>query len=372
MADTLFTDATTSVPGTTVVAAWLNDVDKAVYNTLSAVAGTNTITATGPLPVTPAGYTTGLRFFFNPANTNTGATTININTLGAKNITKFGATALVAGDLVAGAEAEIYYDGTQFQLINPQNVNVSSATGTLAIANGGTAATTGTQALINLGAVGRLIGVQRFTSNGTYTPTSGTTRVVIEAVGGGGAGGGAGTTGAGQYSVGAGGASGSYSIALFTSGFSGLSVTVGSGGTGVLAGTGNTGGATSVGTIITAPGGAGGGVVAATAGPVLAGGGIPGAVGVITGGTTIKLSQGTHGGANLLSTASTTTAYGPMGGASPVNGGAAGITANSDGSVAVTGAYGAGGGGASNNASLGTSRTGGAGTAGIVIVYEYS
>jgi hypothetical protein len=145
MSDTLFS------AGTVIASTWLNDVDKATYNTLSAVGGTNTITATGPQPVTPAGYTTGLRFFFNPANTNTGATTININSLGAKNITKFGATALIAGDLVAGAEAEIYYDGTQFQLINPPHT-ASNFTGTLAIANGGTGQTTANTAFTALSA----------------------------------------------------------------------------------------------------------------------------------------------------------------------------------------------------------------------------
>lgn len=130
MASTLF------IPGTVVRSIWLNEVDKATHNALTAVAGTNTITATGPL--TEVSYVTGDRFFFVPAITNTGATTININGLGAKNLTKYGVSALVAGDLVAGTAAEIYYDGVQFQLLNPQKVNVANSTGILPVANGGT------------------------------------------------------------------------------------------------------------------------------------------------------------------------------------------------------------------------------------------
>src|ERR1700752_598272 len=156
--------------GTVVASTWLNDVDKATYNTLSAVAGTNTITAVGPVSATS--YTTGLRYFFNPQNTNTGGVTLNVSGLGAKAITKYGSTALVAGDLVAGAEAYVYYDGTQFQLLNPLSVPTN--------------------------VTGRLIGIQTFTSNGTYTPTTGTTSIVAYIVGGGGGGGGCQATGVGQ------------------------------------------------------------------------------------------------------------------------------------------------------------------------------
>ena len=122
MADTLFQNTTANQQGTVVVADWLNDVDKATYNTLSAVAGTNTITANGPQPLATGGYTTGLKFFFVPQNTNTGAVTINLSGLGAKSIVRGAGNALLPGDLVVGVAAFIYYDGTQFQLQNPQAV----------------------------------------------------------------------------------------------------------------------------------------------------------------------------------------------------------------------------------------------------------
>jgi len=83
---------------------------------LITVSGTDTIT--GTMNPTLTAYATGNMFSFVAANTNTGAVTININSLGAKAITKIGSTALAAGDIVAGAVILIEYDGTQFQYVN--------------------------------------------------------------------------------------------------------------------------------------------------------------------------------------------------------------------------------------------------------------
>ena len=85
------------------------------YTKLSSVSGTDTITATGPADI--AAYAEGQTFSFIVANTNTGAATINISSLGAKSITKTGTTALAAGDLPQNAVVMIRYDGTRFQLI---------------------------------------------------------------------------------------------------------------------------------------------------------------------------------------------------------------------------------------------------------------
>lgn len=58
---------------------------------------------------------------FLPNNSTTSTTpTLNINGLGAKTITKLGTAALVSGDLTSTALAEVIYDGTGFQLQNPQ------------------------------------------------------------------------------------------------------------------------------------------------------------------------------------------------------------------------------------------------------------
>lgn len=82
---------------------------------LTSVSGTNTITATAA--VSMSAYAAGQHFVFIPANDNTGATTINLNSIGAKNIYQYGA-ALSGGELVSGTPAVVVYDGTQFNLVS--------------------------------------------------------------------------------------------------------------------------------------------------------------------------------------------------------------------------------------------------------------
>lgn len=76
------------------------------------------------LPV-PDAYTAGMHFFFLNATANTGATTINANALGAKSIKKEGDAALVDGDLKVNHIYELVYDGTNFQLVDEQEVKFS-------------------------------------------------------------------------------------------------------------------------------------------------------------------------------------------------------------------------------------------------------
>lgn len=85
---------------------------------LTGVAGTNTITATAALSM--AALATGQRFTFIPANTNTGATTLQINGIGsAKNVYSRG-EACFGGEIVAGVPCEVLYDGTQYHILNSQ------------------------------------------------------------------------------------------------------------------------------------------------------------------------------------------------------------------------------------------------------------
>lgn len=94
---------------------------------LTGVAGTDTITAS----LTPAitAYAAGQTFRFVSAGANTGAVTLNVNGLGAKSITKTGAVALVAGDILSGSALSVMYDGTQFQLQTLASVtNATNAT----------------------------------------------------------------------------------------------------------------------------------------------------------------------------------------------------------------------------------------------------
>jgi hypothetical protein len=90
------------------------DVQDGTPTYLTGTAGTNTITATAAYSM--AAYVTGQRFTFVSAGANTGAVTVNINSIGAKNLTKNGTAALVSGDIPSGAVVEITYDGTEFQI----------------------------------------------------------------------------------------------------------------------------------------------------------------------------------------------------------------------------------------------------------------
>ncbi len=76
--------------------------------------GTDTyvITPSPAITVYAAGQSWKVKF----TNANTGAATININSLGAKDLKKSASTALASGDIVAGTIKEIIYDGTNFQV----------------------------------------------------------------------------------------------------------------------------------------------------------------------------------------------------------------------------------------------------------------
>ncbi len=64
----------------------------------------------------PAGYVAGMTIKVLFGTANTGAATIDVNTLGAKAITKNGAVALADNDIKANQVSVLVYDGTQFQL----------------------------------------------------------------------------------------------------------------------------------------------------------------------------------------------------------------------------------------------------------------
>jgi hypothetical protein len=66
----------------------------------------------------PLAYVEGLEIAFKAANANTGASTININSLGTKYIMKYGTLALAAGDIKANQIVVVKYDGINFQLMS--------------------------------------------------------------------------------------------------------------------------------------------------------------------------------------------------------------------------------------------------------------
>jgi hypothetical protein len=236
--------------------------------------------------------------------TNTGPATLSMDGIaGVQIIDNRTGLFLVGGELRAGGYADFLYDGTNWILIANQ---------------------------VDRG----LTNIRVFTATGTYPTTTATTKVLVYAKGGGGGGGGS-TTGIN----GGGGGEGAESWLLTTAAaLSALAVTVGAGGTAGGAGTGAAGGVSSIGTLITAPGGLG-----AAPGQFGGAGGAGGAGGTNTYGMPGAAGQpGTDTGGTLFSLHA---AGGGKGG----------------GGAAVAGVANSGGGGGANAA----------GGSGIVVCHEY-
>ena len=190
------------------------------------------------------------------------------------------------------------------------------------------------------------LAVQVITATGTYTPTSGMAYCIAEVVGG----------GAGGQSVNndtndgaGGGGAGGYARKLLTAADIGASkaVTIGAGGAGNAAG-----GTTSLGAIMSATGGAAGGNndLIGTLGGLGTGGNVN--------------ARGMRGMYGFSPTASE---FGGDGGSSPF--GSGGTGSESDGNGAAATGYGSGGAGAYAGGTI--DRTGGAGSAGVVVITEF-
>lgn len=221
-----------------------------------------------------------------------------------------------------------------------------------------------------LGYPGRLLNVRKFSTPGTftYTETPGTKFVIVEGTGAGGAGGGTVATNSSQVSIGSGGSSGGYGVALITSGFSGASLVIGQGGIPSAGNNGGNGGNSSFGSSLVFPGGnggAGGGAISNTA-YTYSGNTLPGSEPT---GANIKSTQGQVGGTGFYF--SGTGAQSGPGGNSAMMGGGGGypVTIGSNGNNG--GSFGSGGSGAAGNTSN-SSRPGGAGSDGCIIIWEYS
>lgn len=100
---------------------------------LTSVSGTNTITATGNPTV--SAYADGLAFNFSAAGANTGATTLNVDSVGAKKIKKFTGGSeeeLSANDIVNNQVVSVVYDSAldsssgAFVLVSPKGQEITS------------------------------------------------------------------------------------------------------------------------------------------------------------------------------------------------------------------------------------------------------
>lgn len=369
-----------------------------------------------PNTVYPAALVQGDTYSFIASFANTGATTLNVNALGAVVVKKpgtSGPTALTGGEIQIGQVVKVGYDGTSFHLMTPlpstsSNIPLSAlatqANNTVVGNNSGSTASpsalTASQVLSMIGGtqgqilycsaantwsalapgtsgqflktsgaaanpswanattgIGK-VSAQVFTSSGTYTPTSGMTYCIVEMVGGGGGGAGAGTAGA---SAGGGGGAGGYIRALLTAAQVGASktITIGAAGTAGGSGTaGGNGGTTSVASLLSCTGGNG----------ATGANGNTGGAPTVTTGTNILSVTGQTGGASCTSGSSGLISG--CGGSNPLGFGGAGLNPTASHIAGVAGVgFGAGGsGGAYIDA---TNTVGGAGTAGYVAITEY-
>lgn len=257
---------------------------------------------------------------------------------------------------------------------------------TVSIAKGGTGGTTAGTALGNLlpaGSAGqslvyltsstqafkstyRKVNVVVLTTTGTYTPSTGTTEIFVQAVGGGGGSAGAKAASV-QTSVGSGGGGAGYAAKWITGVSGTYAYVIGAGGLAGIAnnGPGGNGGNTTFTAVLSAGGGGGG--TNNGSGTNLAQNGFGGTAGIgITGDIKIGGSDGTP--SLRLSSSQGVTGNG---GSSQLGGG--GVTTTAGGSTDSNGNngynYGGGAGGAASFDATG--QVGGTGAPGVIIITEY-
>lgn len=142
LAETLARDGTGDTGARTFVSP-VNLTTVQTYDYAADSVGTDAYAIT--VTPTPTAYVTGQVFRFKAGTANTGACTLNVDSLGAKTIkTKYNADT-VTGDILANQIVEVVYDGTNFQMQSPSSaalttfasgVSAGGASTTLTIAHG--------------------------------------------------------------------------------------------------------------------------------------------------------------------------------------------------------------------------------------------
>lgn len=278
------------------------------------------------------------------------------------NGTNFVASTSLWPNTVGTSGKIVISDGTNNVYSTPTYPNAAGTSGNVMTSNG-------TNFVSSTPTYVTTVNVQPFSSNGTYTPTSGMKYCIIECIGPGGGGGGVALST--QMGSGGGGGGGGYSKKYASAATIGASqtVTVGTGGAGGAAGNNNGSngsGATSVGTICVANAGSLG------TGSAANGHGTGGAGGTAGTGDIATVGNGGSPGSASAST-NTPDGFAGRGGAGPLGGQPVGQSVGviAGGSAGNNGGnYGAGGnGGGSSNSSA--AAAGGNGANGYVIITEF-
>jgi hypothetical protein len=111
-------------------------VDQITDNALQYLGTTGGTSAAYTLNPSPAltGYATGMEFSFTTNADNTGTTTLNISSLGAKNLKKLDESgskvAIAAGDMKNGISYGVRYDGTDMLVTDASIASISLSTAT--------------------------------------------------------------------------------------------------------------------------------------------------------------------------------------------------------------------------------------------------
>lgn len=145
---------------------------------LASIAGTgNAITGITTVPY--SALANGFLIRYVPIHDNSGATTLAVNSISAKAVTKNGTTALVGGELVTGKCYLLMYDGTRFQIVG--EIAPISATVLASDANGVPSVAPLADTKVWIGTAGNLPAAQPISGDATLARTGALTLATVNA-----------------------------------------------------------------------------------------------------------------------------------------------------------------------------------------------
>jgi hypothetical protein len=123
--NTIYDDVTGSLTGPDDVLAIPANIQNGAYTSADDTGAANAYAIT--LSPAPVAYVKYQRFSFKALNNNTGASTLNVNGLGAVSIVYPGGSALSSGAILAGAVYQVVYDGSKFEIVGGSSSSSGSS-----------------------------------------------------------------------------------------------------------------------------------------------------------------------------------------------------------------------------------------------------